>query len=146
MKNVDLNYYQTFIAVSLDSPASEGLVPPVRKGKVTKPSIEYELLAANPYIYTQTDLIYEVHIRHKAISEEEIENRADQIRNELFQKSQACLRASMLPKKYGWGLHFDEDGKIALYGVESPEYHQFLENKDGKMKVLNAMRNSRKSE
>ncbi|WP_219621132.1 DUF6157 family protein [Bacillus sp. UMB0893] len=52
----------------------------------------------------------------------------------------------MLPKKYGWEFHFDEAGKIALYGIESPEYKQFMEQKDGDLKLLNAMRNSRKNE
>ncbi|WP_191561209.1 DUF6157 family protein [Metabacillus idriensis] len=52
----------------------------------------------------------------------------------------------MLLKKYGWGFHFYEAGKIALYGIESPEYKQFMEQKGGDLKLLNAMRNSRKNE
>jgi hypothetical protein len=143
MRKSDMNYYQTFIMVAPDNPTSEGIVQPVRKGAFTKHRIEYELLSNNPYTYTQEDLIYEVHVRHKAISEEELKNQSTQIRNELFQKSQPCLRASMLPKKFGWGLHFDENGKVALYGVESPEYQEFLKNEGGKLNMLAAMRSSR---
>jgi hypothetical protein len=139
----DMNYYQTFIIVAPDSTVSEGLVPPAKKEGVTKPRIEYELLSSSPYTYTQEELIYEVHIRHKSISEEELKAKGTQIRDELFQKSHPCMRASMLPKKYGWGIHFDEAGKIALYGVESPEYSAFLENEGGRLKLLAAMRNSR---
>lgn len=34
------------------------------------------------------------------------------------------LRASALPKKYGWGVHFDKNGNAALYGRESQEYRK----------------------
>ncbi|MBD1380622.1 DUF6157 family protein [Metabacillus arenae] len=140
----DNNYYQTFITVAPDCPVLEGLIPPARKKGPTKPLIEYELLSKSPYTYTQEDLLFEVYIRHKAIPEEELEARGAQIKDEFFQKPQACLRASMLPKKYGWGLHFDEAGKIALYSVNSPEYQGFQKNKDDKLSVLSAMRSSRK--
>ncbi|MED3574238.1 DUF6157 family protein [Cytobacillus praedii] len=143
MKKKDINYYQTFITVAPDCPSMEGTVPPLRKGGATKSRIEYDLLSNHPYTYTQEDLIYEVYIRHKLIPEEELLARGTQIREELFQKSQACLRASMLPKKYGWGLHFDHAGKIALFGVESLDYQKYLLKKGDELKILPAMRNSR---
>jgi hypothetical protein len=34
----------------------------------------------------------------------------------------------MLPKKYGWGIHFNEHGKIALNGTETAEYKEFIRN------------------
>jgi hypothetical protein len=139
----DMNYYMTFITAAPDCPVNEGVIPPAKQGGPTKPRIEYELLSAHPYTFTQEELIFEVHVRHKGISEEERESRGDEIREALFRKPQPCLRASMLPKKYGWGLHFDAEGKIALYGKESPEYQRFLENKDGSLKLLPAMRNGK---
>ncbi|WP_342481620.1 DUF6157 family protein [Paenibacillus sp. FSL L8-0340] len=39
----------------------------------------------------------------------------------LFSKSNPCLRASMLSKRYGWGMHFNDEGKIALYAKASPK-------------------------
>jgi hypothetical protein len=48
----------------------------------------------------------------------------------------------MLPKRYGWGLHFDAEGRIALVPVESDEYQEFVNGKDG-INVLTAMRNKR---
>ncbi|MFC0416906.1 DUF6157 family protein [Cytobacillus solani] len=143
MKKKDINYYQTFITVAPDCLAMEGIVPPLRKGGATKSRIEYDLLSSHPYTYTQEGLIFEVYIRHKLIPEEELRARGTQIREELFQKSQACLRASMLPKKYGWGLHFDRAGKIALYGLESSDYQKYLLNEGNELKLLPAMRNSR---
>jgi Family of unknown function (DUF6157) len=139
----DMNYYETFITVAADCPVSQSEVPPARKTGPTKSSLEYDLISKHPYTYTQEDLIYEVYIRHKTISEEEIEKNGRKIRDELFQKSQACLRASMLPKKYGWGLHFDQSGKIALYGVETLEYKAFLEKDKENIQLIPAMRNSR---
>jgi len=39
----------------------------------------------------------------------------------LLSKPHPCLRASMLPKRYGWGVHYDGNGRITLYG----EMHAF---------------------
>jgi hypothetical protein len=33
---------------------------------------------------------------------------------------------SALPKRYGWGIHNNAEGKVALIAVESPEYKQLL--------------------
>jgi deazaflavin-dependent oxidoreductase (nitroreductase family) len=38
----------------------------------------------------------------------------------------SCFRASPLTKKYGWGIYSNEEGKIAMYGVESEEYQRFV--------------------
>lgn len=140
---MNMNYYQTFIIVSSDCLATEGIVPPVRKGGATKPRIEYELLTNNPYTYTQEGLLFEVHLRHKLIPEEDRVTQGHQIRTEFFKKSHPCLRASMLAKKYGWGFHFNENGKVAIYGIESHMYQKLLKNDGGEMKLVAAMRNRR---
>jgi hypothetical protein len=46
-----------------------------------------------------------------------------------------------LPKRYGWGAHYDADGRIALYGVETEDYRR-LTSQSG-TKVVPAMRNRR---
>ncbi|MCM3733323.1 DUF6157 family protein [Fictibacillus nanhaiensis] len=139
----DMNYYETFITVAADCPLFHGEVPIARKSGTTKPLLEYELLSKQPYTFTQEDLLFEVHIRHKAIPSAELEENERRIRDAFFEKPQPCLRASMLPKKYGWGIHFNEHGKIALYGAETAEYKEFIRNSDGELKILPAMRNSR---
>lgn len=53
----------------------------------------------------------------------------------------ACLRASDLGKKYGWGIHYNEDGRVAVYGRETDAYQAFADA--GELKVLKAMRSSR---
>jgi hypothetical protein len=62
-------------------------------------------------------------------------------RNEFFARPQACLRASPLPKKYGWGFVFDAEGRVALCAMESAEYRRLLG--DTGVRVLKALRSAR---
>lgn len=141
---MEWNYYNTFIAVAPDCPVDSGTVPPDRQGGMSKPRIEYELLSEQPYTYTQKELLFEVYMRHKGLlSADEAE--AVRLREEFFAKPKACMRASMLPKKYGWGIHFDEAGKAALFPVGSSAYREFAEGKKSGVKVVAAMRNKRES-
>jgi hypothetical protein len=141
---MNLNYYNTFITVAPDCPEERGKVPQDKKDGRTKPSIEYDLIANQPYGYTQEEILYEVHIRHKGIPQEELSARGTRIRDEFFQKPMACMRASMLPKKFGWGIHFNAEGKVALVPMESPDYRLFVEGEKGDITLLAAMRNKRK--
>ncbi|TDQ41076.1 DUF6157 family protein [Aureibacillus halotolerans] len=137
----DLNYYQTFITTSPDCRALEGTAPKVKEGKaLTKARIEYDMLSAHPYSYTQEELLYQVHLHHKQIP---VEEQNEQARKAFFQKSHACLRASALPKTYGWGLHFNQEGKIALYGSETNAYEEFVQDKS--ITKLSGMRSKRTS-
>lgn len=52
------------------------------------------------------------------------------------------MRASALPKRYGWGVHHDGAGRLALYGVESDAYRDLARGADG-LAVVKAMRNRR---
>lgn len=114
--------------------------------KGTLPSVhalQYELLTARPYTLTLDDLIFEVHIRRAGIAKAEAKRRAATIRAELFSKPHACMRASVLPKKYGWGVHYDSAGRLALYAMESEEYRRFAEGKMNGVKAVAALRNKR---
>jgi hypothetical protein len=72
--------------------------------------------------------------------------RKEEIWNELFSRNHPCLRASLLPKRFGWGVHFNSDGKIALYGKESHQYDHFTtQGEENAVKLLPAMRNKRAS-
>ena len=141
---MEWNYYNTFITAAPDCHAERGIIPPEKKGGRTKPGIEYDLVADNPYKYTQEELLFQTHVLHKGIPQKELETREEELRSEFFSKSMACLRASMLPKKYGWGLHFDSQGRLALVPRESAEYDRLANGGEPGVKVLAAMRNSRK--
>lgn len=136
---MELNYYSTFIQIADDCPVISSVVPVERGGKKSIAVIQYELLSEHPYEFTQEEVLFETFARNKAVPEAE---RAAQ-RAEFFSRSQACLRASPLPKSYGWGLHFDKDGKVALCPVESEAYRRFVEQPTGGLKLLMAMRSRR---
>lgn len=140
MSGQDLNYYDTFITIAPDSSVTKSKPPVPRGSKLTKPQIEFQLLNENPYVYTQSELLFEVHRQHKEIQPDDEKSE----REAFFSKAHACMRASSLPKKLGWGIHFNSEGRGAIYGVESSEYQNFVENADHQLKLLPAIRSSRK--
>lgn len=137
MKTHTTNYQNTFIEVAEDCPVQAGEVPP-RKGEAkTVANLQYDLLHKHPYKYTSDDVIFQVYADRNDITKKEYK----EARELFFSKGQPCLRASPLTKRYGWGVHHDQDGKIALYGSETAEYKRF--SKDKSLKVVKAMKTSR---
>lgn len=117
MKNSDgtysTNYSNTLIAVSADCPVGVA-TPPPKAGTIAER--QFRLLAAKPYAMTSDALLLAVETERKGKATAEA----------FFSRPQACLRCSPLVKKYGYGLHHDADGRVALVPVESPEYAQLL--------------------
>lgn len=134
-------YTNTFITIAEDCSATISEVPVPRGDKKPMHLIQYELLTDKPYTYTHEDLVFEVYVRHKAIPEAD---RTIELRADFLKKEHPCLRASALTKRYGWGAHYNDEGKIALYALESPEYRAFISNEDSSVKLLKAMRSKRK--
>jgi hypothetical protein len=132
-----MNYYDTLIEVAEDCPATEARVPQMRGGKKTKALVEYELLATHPYTYTEKDIAFEVyatvHSIPSAIRPAE--------RESFLSKGHPHLRVSPLAKRYGWGIHNNAEGKIALIAVESHEYAQLLN--DPNVTKIKAFRSGR---
>jgi hypothetical protein len=138
MKVHTTNYENTFIEVAEDCPAAGGEIPKQKGDTKTVANIEFEMISQNPYKYSSDDVLFQVFADKNDLTQSEYND----AREKFFSKGQACLRASPLTKRYGWGIHNDENGKIALYGMETPEYQKFL--KDKTLKVVKAMRTSRK--
>lgn len=136
-----MSYINTFIKVSEDCPVQHSEVPVNKPDKKPAHLIQYELLMDNPYTYAHEDLVYEVFIRQKKIPVDVLEKEGVQIRKELFSKGHPCLRASALIKRYGFGAHYNEKGKIALYPVETEQYRQFVN--DTSLVKLNGMKSKR---
>jgi hypothetical protein len=128
------NYFNAFILVADDCPAKEGKMPPVKAEAKTIANLQFEMLYERPYQYTSDEVLFDVYTRRKKLLPEAIE----QARAQYFSKGQPCFRASPLTKQYGWGMHANSAGKIAIFGVESTEYQNFLEN-DG-LRKIKAMR------
>ena len=97
------------------------------------------MIYKNPYSFTSDELLFDLHIQRNSIPDSEL----TAARKQFFSKGQACLRSSPLPKRYGWGFHFNEEGKIAICSAGSAEY-EFLAD-DPNLTQLKAMRSSKKS-
>ncbi|WP_188455134.1 DUF6157 family protein [Virgibacillus oceani] len=133
-----MSYTNTFIKISEDSNVTAAIVPAPRNNKPTIASIEYDILKQNPYKYTQKDVQFKTYLIKNQIDSDQL----DELREQFFVKPKACFRASPLVKKYGWGLHYDDEGKIAIYDVKSEAYEKFLSTDT--ITILKGMRLKRK--
>lgn len=123
------NYANTFIEVAADCPVTQAEEPPLR----TTPSvarIQFDMLIADPYRHTSDDVLYVSNGRRRGLS-----------RDEFFAKGQPCLRASPLTKRYGWGVHNDADGRVALVPAGSDRYRELAA--DPALRHVSAMRSNR---
>ncbi|WP_194778287.1 DUF6157 family protein [Pararhodonellum marinum] len=136
MKVHSTNYFDTFIAVAEDTKAAFGVRPP-SKGKKTVAEMQYEMMANNPYKYTSDDIFFQVFAERNDLTKAEYQ----QAREKFFSKGQPCFRASPLTKTYGFGVHSNSEGKVALFGIETETYHRFMA--DPKVKKLKAMKSNR---
>ncbi len=139
IKTHTTNYFNTFIEVAEDTKAVSGKRP-VSKGNKTIAERQYELIADHPYQFTSDEVLFQVYADRNEWMESEYEAE----RAKFFSRGQACFRTSPLTKNYGFGIHFNERGRIALIGMETEEYHNFLVNKSiKKVKALRSSKNKR---
>ncbi|NLR59364.1 hypothetical protein HGH93_14705 [Chitinophaga polysaccharea] len=131
------NYQDTFIEVAADTKAVNGTRPPSKGDKKSIAELQYELIAKHPYQYTSDDVLFLVFAERNDLTKAAYK----QAREQFFSKGQACLRASPLTKTYGFGVHCDSHGKVAIYGVETPAYENFVA--DERLKKVKAMRSKR---
>lgn len=132
------NYYDTFIEVARDTKVSCGTKPPSKSDKKTVAELQYELLISNPYKFTSDELLFEVFAIRNDLTEAE----RKEAWQHFFSKGQPCFRSSPLTKTYGYGVHFDSNGKIAIFAMESKQYQNFLS--DPATKKVKALRSSKK--
>lgn len=137
MKQHTTNFINTFIEVAEDCPVSEAQIPPEKKEK-TLANLQYEQIVKNPYKYSSDDVIFDCYSFKNNISKSE----KHETREKFFSKGQPCLRCSPLTKKYGFGIHHNDKGKVAIYPLESKEYQEFLH--DHSIMKVKAMRSKRK--
>lgn len=131
------NYTNTFIEVADDCPVQKAALPPKKADKATIANIQFDMIYDHPYRYTSDEVIFNTHALRNEIPKNELK----EARQQFFSKGQACMRSSPLGKRYGWGIHHDENSKIALYPMESPDYKKFA--KDKSLEHVKAMRSKR---
>lgn len=135
-----MSYRNTFISVAEDCRAVRGEVPPQRAGAPSVAGVQHALLSARPGFWTEEDV--------QLLSSPALRGRGDvdagelaRLREEYFAQPRPCLRASPLPKTFGWGLHYDDQGRITLHAVGSPSYARL--SSDPALTQLRAMRSRR---
>ncbi|MCC6601417.1 MAG: hypothetical protein IT223_12205 [Crocinitomicaceae bacterium] len=132
------NYIDTFIEVAEDTKVSCGTKPTSKVNRKTIAEMQYEMLVNNPYEYTSDDILFQVFADRNDLTKAEYK----QAREQFFSKGQPCFRASPLTKTYGFGIHADSNGKVAIFGMET-ELYEKLQN-DPKLSKTKAMRTSKK--
>jgi Family of unknown function (DUF6157) len=137
MKLHTTNYKNTFIEIAEDCPAKKGEIPPAKGKDKTIANIQFEMISESPYKFTSDDVLFHCFATKNKIKKTELKS----AREQFFSKGQPCFRASPLTKRYGFGIHSDKLGKIALYGSETAEYKKFLKEKN--CKVIKAMKSAK---
>ncbi len=133
MENVD--YTSTFLTVAPDTTAVAGVEP----SGTTVAAATFRLIAEQPYALRSSDVIFRVWAQRHDASPEDWDT--------FYATPRACLRSSDLGKRYGWGIHADADGRLALFAVGSAEYEALAGGvaPDGSaVTVRAAMRSSRR--
>lgn len=129
-----------FVRVAPDCPATVAQIPPQRATAPTVAQLQYEILIDAPYRYTSDDVLFLVHAARAGFDLDDVEETAA-ARAEFFGTPQACFRASPLTKRYGWGLHHDDQSRLALVPLGSDRYAELAA--DAELKQLEAMRSRR---
>lgn len=130
------NYTNTFIEVADDCKTAVGKMP-LEKDEKTIARMHYELIHDHPYQYTSDDVVFATYAAKNRIQPANLEHK----KAEFFSKGQPCLRSSPLGKSYGWGIHYDSESKMAIYGKESEAYARL--KSDSTLKHLKAMKSAR---
>jgi hypothetical protein len=135
------NCFNTFIRVAEDCLARTGEEPPLRAGKPTVACLQYLMIAKAPYKYTSDDVIFATSAPGRELAVKAAKAEKHAAREAFFSRGQACMRASSLGKRFGWGVHADSEGRIAIYGIDSKRYQELV--RDPKLTQVRAMRSKR---
>ena len=111
--------------VAEDSKVQIAIEPPQRRAKKMIARIAYEVYRDNPYRYTEEQFHHEVHVVRRKMQGLKIES--------------YDIKRSPLLKEYGWGIHRNKEGKLALIPMESEKYRE-LQNTIKTAKAYNTRR------
>ncbi|ODM70860.1 DUF6157 family protein [Bradyrhizobium elkanii] len=135
------NCFNTLIRVAEDCPARRGEEPQLRGGQPTVAVLQYQMIAGAPYRYTSDDVVFATSAAGRALDAKAAKKARSLARETFFSRGQACMRASPLGKRFGWGVHADAEGRIALYAVDSKRYQALAADPD--IAQTRAMRSKR---
>ncbi|WP_426437709.1 DUF6157 family protein [Bradyrhizobium genosp. P] len=135
------NCFNTLIRVAEDCPARNGEEPQPRGGNPTVATLQYQMITTSPYTYTSDDVVFATSAPGRALETRATRKERSLAREAFFSKGQACLRASPLGKRFGWGVHADAEGRVAIYAVDSKRYRALAADPD--IAQVRAMRSKR---
>ena len=113
-------HVDTFTTVAADTTAPGASEPPVT-GRPSVAARTFAMIRAATYEHTSDDVVFDVRADRQGLRPEDRER----VREEFFARPRACLRASDLGKRHGWGVHSNAFGHVALSVLGSPEYEAF---------------------
>jgi hypothetical protein len=131
------------VLVAEDCPAQEGETPGPGRSGPTVAQVQYDLLAAEPFRWTEDDVLFESWWRRQDAAATASAADKEHARADYLARPRPCLRASPLPMRYGWGLVFDDQDRVALCPVGSPEYRALAAG-DGGVEVQRSFRRTRR--
>ncbi|GIQ71829.1 DUF6157 family protein [Bradyrhizobium sp. RD5-C2] len=135
------NCFNTLIRVAEDCPTQRGEEPQLRGGQPTVAVLQFRMIAGAPYKYTSDDVVFATSSAGRALDTKTGKKERSLARETFFSRGQACMRASPLGKRFGWGVHADADGRIALFAVDSKRYQALAG--DPEVAQTRAMRSKR---
>jgi hypothetical protein len=113
----------------------------LRAGQPTVAGLQYAMIANAPYKYTSDDVIFATSAAGRQLDAKVTKRARILAREAFFSRGQACMRASSLGKRFGWGVHADDEGRIAIYAVDSKRYQAL--SRDPQLAQVRAMRSKR---
>ncbi len=113
-KNRPRMIQEELIEVAEDYQGKYAQEPPDGPHK-TIPRYEYELLIADPYKYTERELFEQVHV---------VQRNRPHLKIDSYN-----IKRSPLVQSFGWGIHRNPEGKLALVALESNRYKELQGSK-----------------
>lgn len=110
------SYTNTLITVSPDTKRVAPVAPPVGRASIAE--MQFAMMHGHDYELTSDDVIFAVFADRKGVAADE----CAAARDRFSSQGQPCMRASPLAKKYGWGVHADETGRVALVAMGTSAY------------------------
>ncbi|WP_375781277.1 DUF6157 family protein [Bradyrhizobium sp. ma5] len=135
------NCFNPLIRVAEDCPAQRGEEPQLRGSQPTVAVLQFQMIAGAPYKYTSDDVVFATSSAGRALDPKAAKKARSLARETFFSRGQACMRASPLGKRFGWGVHADAEGRIALFAVDSKRYQALAG--DPEVAQTRAMRSKR---
>lgn len=118
-------YQEELIEIAEDCPADHAVEPPNDRPSKTRARIAYEILSEHPYQYTEIEFFHELDVVRRNKPNAKIES---------YQ-----IKRSPLAQTYGWGIHRNQQGELALVAMESNRYREL----QGTVKRTKSYRRSR---